>query len=166
MVDCVFCRIIAGAESATVLQTWSDAIAIAPLGPVVDEHTLVIPRRHVADAAERPAVTGLVMAHAAEVAQQWPSANIITSIGAPAKQSVFHLHIHVVPRADGDGLMLPWGTTGDPHEPHWCDKAEQLYRQLQGATELGMAIVFDSDMPPGDALIVGKNQIRITEIGD
>ena len=37
-----------------------------------------------------------------------PSANLITSIGAAATQTVFHLHVHVVPRHEGDGLLLPW----------------------------------------------------------
>lgn len=128
---CPFCEIIAGRAPATVVHEWSDVIAIVPLNPVVDGHTLVIPRAHVADALTDPAVTATTTQRAAEwTAERWPHANILTSIGKPATQSVFHLHVHVVPRAAGDQLMLPWGTTGDPHAPHWCKVAQRLKDQL------------------------------------
>lgn len=104
--DCIFCAIAAGQAPAKVVREWPDAIAIVPLGPVVEGHTLVIPKRHVADAASDPDTSALTMRHAAEIAP-WPS-NIITSIGAPATQSIFHLHLHIVPRAEDDGLALPW----------------------------------------------------------
>ena len=104
--DCIFCDIAKGQAPAQWVNSWPDAIAIVPLGPVVAGHTLVIPRRHVADAASDPETTAATMRRAAEIAP-WPS-NIITSIGAPATQTVFHLHVHIVPRAEGDGLALPW----------------------------------------------------------
>lgn len=106
MADCVFCRIVAGSEPATVVRRWSDAIAIVPLNPVVAGHVLVIPIRHVQDYLEDPAVTGMVAARASEIAPH-PS-NLITSAGAEATQSVYHLHVHVVPRRENDGLALPW----------------------------------------------------------
>ncbi|HEY3477867.1 MAG TPA: HIT domain-containing protein, partial [Streptomyces sp.] len=70
--------------------------------------TLVVPRVHVADAGVDPDVTAAVMRRAAELAGVVESANIITSVGAAATQTVFHLHVHVVPRRVGDGLALPW----------------------------------------------------------
>ncbi|MFI0470930.1 HIT family protein [Saccharopolyspora sp. 5N102] len=106
--SCVFCAIAAGREPATIVREWADVIAIRPLGEVTDGHVLVIPRTHVADAGVDPAVSARTMACAAELMAQWPAANIITSRGADATQTVFHLHIHVVPRAAGDGLPLPW----------------------------------------------------------
>jgi len=104
--ECVFCDIIDGQTPATVVHRWPDAWAIVPLGPVVDGHVIVIPVDHVADYREDPAVTAAVMARAAEIAPH-PS-NLITSAGREATQSVFHLHAHIVPRADGDDLALPW----------------------------------------------------------
>ena len=105
--DCVFCDIAQGKAPATVVREWDDAIAIVPLGPVVDGHVLVIPRRHVADAATDPDITAATMRRAAEIVP-WP-ADIITSLGAAAMSgSVFHLHLHIVPRAEDDGLALPW----------------------------------------------------------
>jgi histidine triad (HIT) family protein len=53
-------------------------------------------------------VTAAVMRRAAELAT--PPCNIITSAGTEATQTVFHLHVHIVPREAGDGLELPWGT--------------------------------------------------------
>lgn len=115
MICCVFCQIIADPTRQTpgvggTVAVWPDAIAIEPLGPVVEGHLLVIPRVHVADFTEVPLVTAVTMARAAELAQHariFP-ANLITSAGREATQSVFHLHVHIVPRAENDGLALPW----------------------------------------------------------
>jgi histidine triad (HIT) family protein len=123
--DCVFCRIIAGTEPAAIIREWPDAIAFVPLGPVVPDggHVLVVPRRHVADAVEDPTITAATMARAAELAADHEASNILTSIGAAATQSVFHLHLHVIRRTAGDRLMVPWGTTGNPHDPHACTRS-------------------------------------------
>lgn len=129
--DCVFCGIVAGTEPSRMVREWSDAIAFVPRNPVVSGHVLVIPRIHVRDAIESPAVTALTMARAAELADGYGSSNILTSVGTPAKQSIFHLHIHVVPRFADDELMLPWGTTGDPHEPHCCAGMNRLKDEIE-----------------------------------
>lgn len=106
--SCVFCRIVTGASPATVIREWPDALAIVPLGGVAEGHLLVIPKAHVADAGTDPAVAAATMARAAELMAEHPNANIITSRGSIATQTVFHLHLHVVPRTHGDGLPLPW----------------------------------------------------------
>ncbi|MFD6400720.1 HIT family protein [Nocardia sp. NPDC060249] len=105
---CPFCEILEHGAPATIVAEWREAIAITPLNPVTDAHILVIPRKHVDDATVDPILTGIVMKYAAEVADAVSPANIITSIGAEATQTVFHLHVHVVPRRHGDGLHLPW----------------------------------------------------------
>lgn len=107
---CIFCDIIDGREPAQTVRTWRDAIAIVPLEPVTPGHLLVIPRAHRTDWAEDAAVTGLAASRAAELAQEldvYP-ANLITSAGHAATQSVWHLHWHIVPRSEKDGLALPW----------------------------------------------------------
>lgn len=103
---CVFCKILDGQAPAHVYREWDDAIAIRPLGGVTTGHALIIPRKHVRDALEDPAVTAATMARAAEYGLA--PCNIITSVGPLATQTVFHLHVHVVPRYPGDGLHLPW----------------------------------------------------------
>lgn len=79
-----------------------------PLNPVTPGHLLVVPETHVEHAAADPTVAAGCMEVAATIAARHGSANVITSIGAPATQTVRHLHLHVVPRAAGDGLHLPW----------------------------------------------------------
>ncbi|GAA0441862.1 hydrolase [Acrocarpospora corrugata] len=105
---CVFCDIIARRAPATIVRAWPETIAITPIGPVTPGHVLLIPHAHVADVAEDPEVSARTMLRAAELAADHPAANIITSRGTAATQSVFHLHLHVVPRTEGDRLPLPW----------------------------------------------------------
>lgn len=130
MIDCVFCGIAAGTEPATIIREWPGALALVAHNPVAAGHLLVIPREHVQDATTWPWVTAMVMRCAAELAAGHPASNMIISNGAAATQSVYHLHAHVVPRAPGDQLMVPWGTTGNPHDPHWCKVAEHLSAQI------------------------------------
>lgn len=82
---------------------------LTPLNPVTPGHLLVVPFDHVPDALANPRVTGEVFRSAAELAARlggdW---NLITSVGAAATQTVKHLHVHLVPRREGDGLSLPW----------------------------------------------------------
>lgn len=105
---CVFCEIIAGRTPARMAAGWPDAIAIHPLNPVTGGHLLVIPNAHVADFRTDPVVSALAMARAAELASRMGDANLITSAGVAATQTIHHLHLHVVPRRVGDGLALPW----------------------------------------------------------
>lgn len=104
--ECVFCRIVDGAEPAEIVRRWDETIAIVPLRPVTQGHLLVLPSMHVVDALDDPVAAASTMYRAAELAEK--PCNIITSVGAEATQTVFHLHVHVVPRQPGDGLALPW----------------------------------------------------------
>jgi histidine triad (HIT) family protein len=108
---CPFCARIAARqyEREWVLPpSHGHVVAFAPLNPVTPGHMLVVPQAHVPDAAHSPDVTASVMFAAAILAGEVGSCNIITSVGESATQSVFHLHVHVVPRRFGDGLALPW----------------------------------------------------------
>lgn len=130
---CVFCEIVAGRAPADVLGTTPDVLIITPLGPVTPGHVLLIPKRHVADASEDLLLTADVMAVAAVYARRLGRPfNLITSAGREATQSVFHLHVHYVPRAADDGLMVPWGTAWgeNPHDPHRCRGMAALERQV------------------------------------
>jgi histidine triad (HIT) family protein len=83
-------------------------MAFVPLNPVTPGHVLVIPTIHVADFTTKPSVSAFVMHKAAELAADIGPCNLITSKGREATQSVFHLHVHLVPRQLDDGLLLPW----------------------------------------------------------
>lgn len=107
-IGCVFCDIIDGLAAAQTVREWDDAIAIVPRDPVVDGHLIVLPKTHVPDAGD-PGYAALTIHRAAALAAElYPSFNLITSVGRVATQTVFHLHMHVVPRRPGDGLELPW----------------------------------------------------------
>lgn len=85
-------------------------ISFEPLDPVVPGHFLVVPKRHVSHALESPESAGWALRFAGFLANRMglESVNFITSAGRAATQTVFHLHVHVVPRREGDGLALPW----------------------------------------------------------
>jgi histidine triad (HIT) family protein len=116
MTDCVFCPIVADESLADIVWRWDDALAFLPhpdkqgrRGCAVG-HLLVIPKGHVADAAEDHEVTGLVAGRAPELATGVYGTNfhLITNCGPEADQTVPHLHWHIVPRHAGDGLAMPW----------------------------------------------------------
>lgn len=106
---CPFCEIVAGRAPADAITEWPDAIAFRSLNPVTDDHILVVPRKHVPDFAFDPDVTAATMRRAAQLMRWTPRhMNVITSRGSAATQTVYHLHLHLVPRTEGDGLALPW----------------------------------------------------------
>ena len=109
---CVFCGIARGSEPAAVV--WQDELTVAfmDLRQFHAGHTLIIPRRHLADVRELDAATGAaLMASVARitraVAAAFPNQGLSLwhSIGSAAFQEVPHLHVHVHPRLPGDGLL-------------------------------------------------------------
>jgi histidine triad (HIT) family protein len=128
--DCPFCNY--GGPSP-VLWERGGCFVIEPLGPVTEGHVLVIPRGHVESFVVDPWLAANVMETAAMWANgrqfvtswgeggrrarmdvlEWPTDwNVITSAGELATQTVMHLHLHVIPRREGDGLLLPWSLSG------------------------------------------------------
>lgn len=123
MAECVFCQRI---KNGLYDRESAYAVAFEPLNPVTPGHLLVVPRIHMRDAAWSPSHAADSFVMAASIAQEItsgkygvPGVNLITSIGAAATQTVFHMHIHVVPRREGDGLALPWTgqQRGDAQQP-------------------------------------------------
>jgi histidine triad (HIT) family protein len=111
MSDCIFCEIIKGNAQATIVADYGTSLVIVPLDPVVEGHLLVISKEHVEDFAEDWEISGQTMGDAAlhiQLTNPEKDYNIITSKGKAATQSVFHLHLHIVPREENDGLALPW----------------------------------------------------------
>ena len=115
MTDCVFCRIVAGELPSIRVHEDERAIAIMDINPATRGHALVIPRAHADDiaAAEEADVAhcAVVARRLASLARQRLGADGVTvmqSNGTAAWQTVFHYHVHVIPRYDGDPLVLPW----------------------------------------------------------
>ena len=102
MTDCPFCEIMAGFPGSRVA-------IIEPLNPVVPGHMIAIPCQHVRVASDNPDITAETIHYASVYASQLGGDyNLITSAGEAATQTVYHLHIHIVPRRADDGLQLPW----------------------------------------------------------
>jgi histidine triad (HIT) family protein len=115
---CVFCKILDGELPADVVAQSDRALAFADINPATRGHTLVIPRKHVADVheiSERDLVAVALLAkEVADRARERLGAdgvNLLHSAGRAAWQVVFHFHIHVIPRYVGDPLRLPWVST-------------------------------------------------------
>lgn len=110
--DCPFCDLssIADVEwCATLAGGVGEVYRFPPLNPVTPGHMLFVPKGHWADATADPMVTGKVFEMAAWYTRsRGIEANLITSVGPAASQTVRHLHVHYVPRRPGDGLRLPW----------------------------------------------------------
>lgn len=107
---CVFCD-PAKIQSKVEYENAADGssfMVFEPLKPCTPGHLLVVPEQHVADATEDRYVAAMAMSVASRVASMHRASNIITSVGRPATQSIWHLHLHVVPRTYGDHLPLPW----------------------------------------------------------
>ena len=119
MSDCVFCDIVAGTEPATVVATRPLTLTIVPLHPVNPGHLVVLPKRHVESAAGHPLTLGYTMQEAVHLAKalEIDEFNLITSAGANATQTVPHLHVHLIPRWEDDGMTLPWGKIAKDHKP-------------------------------------------------
>jgi histidine triad (HIT) family protein len=113
--DCIFCKIVAGELSAAVVASDERAVAFLDINPATRGHTLVIPRAHVQDIHEidsedLAAATALAQTIAGRARERLGAdgVNLLHSSGSAAWQTVFHFHIHVIPRYLGDPLRLPW----------------------------------------------------------
>jgi histidine triad (HIT) family protein len=120
--DCVFCEIVAGESPATIVAQDELTVSFMDINPATRGHLLVVPRRHSADLLEiEPEAMAAVALTAQRLARNVienlgaDGVNLINSCGRMAWQTVFHFHVHVIPRYRGDPLRLPWTPApGDP----------------------------------------------------
>jgi histidine triad (HIT) family protein len=113
--DCIFCKIVAGELPAKVVDEDERTMSFMDINPATPGHALVIPRRHVRDLIEVDAEDLRATALAAQrlagrMGERLGAAgvNVLNSCGAAAWQTVFHFHLHVIPRYESDPLRLPW----------------------------------------------------------
>ncbi|MBA2630247.1 MAG: HIT domain-containing protein [Thermoleophilaceae bacterium] len=112
--DCIFCRIVAGELPSETVQEDEHTIAFMDLNPWTRGHALVIPRRHSRNLYE---VADEDLGHAAAAARRLAETmrdrlacdgvNLLNCCEAAAWQTVFHFHVHVIPRYTDDPLHLP-----------------------------------------------------------
>lgn len=113
---CVFCAIVA--EEAPAIRIYEDDgyLAILDIRPFTRGHTLVIPKQHSQDLTDTPPQTlaemvkvGQRVARAARATELADATNIAINDGRPAFQTVMHIHLHVLPRRNGDKLSVAKG---------------------------------------------------------
>ncbi len=117
MGSCVFCDIVSGAAPSRTVYTDDDVIAFLDIRPVTRGHTLVIPRAHSSGVADlAPELGGRLFAAGQRITAAMKAGliaadgvNLVINDGRAAFQTVFHTHLHVVPRHDGDKLSLAKG---------------------------------------------------------
>lgn len=120
----MFCGIIAGSIPSQTIDSDERTVAFMDINPATPGHALVVPRVHSADLLEISSEDLTATALAAQrLAQRMKDVleadgiNLISACGAAAWQTVFHFHIHVVPRYEDDPLKLPWvPAPGDSNE--------------------------------------------------
>ncbi|CAM5208720.1 Histidine triad (HIT) family protein OS=Ureibacillus acetophenoni OX=614649 GN=SAMN05877842_10766 PE=4 SV=1 [Ureibacillus acetophenoni] len=118
MSDCIFCKIIDGSIPSTKIYEDEHVYAFMDVAPLTKGHTLLVPKQHVKDLLEMPEdVARNLYAAAPKIANAIQSAfnplgmNTINNNGSFAGQTVFHYHLHFIPRYDEtDGLKVKWET--------------------------------------------------------
>jgi len=115
MDGCIFCAIESGNGPAWRIYEDEDTIAFMDINPATDGHALVIPREHVRDLwdigegrAERVMAATVRVAERIKRALNPDGMNVMHATGAAAFQTVFHFHLHVIPRYFNDPIKLPW----------------------------------------------------------
>jgi histidine triad (HIT) family protein len=133
--NCIFCKIVAGTIPCFKLFEDDETIAFLDINPGNDGHALAIPKAHHPDVYSLPpALIGAVARTAQRVAVAVRKAlkpdgvNLVQANGKGAEQSVFHFHLHVLPRRVGDDLKLNWG-----HRPGDMARIKEIYEKVLGA---------------------------------
>jgi histidine triad (HIT) family protein len=122
--DCLFCGIVAGSIPSETIDSDERTVAFMDINPATAGHALVVSREHSADLLEIGDEDLIAVTLAAQrLAKRMKDVlgadgiNLINACGAAAWQTVFHFHIHVVPRYEDDPLKLPWiPEPGDSNE--------------------------------------------------
>ncbi len=112
--ECAFCRIVRGEAPSHLVYEDDTTVAFMDINPATDGHTLVISRRHAPDLWSLPEEDGVAVwrsvrrvAHAVRDALRPDGLNVLQSNGRAALQTVFHYHVHLIPRYDDDGIHVP-----------------------------------------------------------
>ncbi len=137
--DCLFCGIVDGSIPSQTIDSDERTVAFMDINPATWGHALVVLRSHSADLLEiGPEDLNATMLASQRLAGRMKEVldadgvNLINACGAAAWQTVFHFHIHVVPRYEDDPLKLPWIP-----EPGDSDEIAQIADKLRGENMQG-----------------------------
>ncbi len=123
MADCIFCKIIEGEIPSMRVYEDEDCVAMMDINPASPGHTLILPKKHLADLSEMDEeLAGRLMMVAKKIGLRQKQAlgadgfNVVQNNGRAAGQTVFHYHIHVIPRYAGGPQMVVWEPTSPTRE--------------------------------------------------
>jgi histidine triad (HIT) family protein len=132
--DCLFCGIVAGDVPGQIVDSDDHTVSFMDINPATRGHALVVPRRHAADLIEvSDEDLGHTFAAARRLAKRMEEAlepdgfNILNACRPAAWQTVFHFHVHVIPRYEDDPLKLPWIPRGADSE-----EIARVAREIRG----------------------------------
>ncbi|MHB1569977.1 MAG: HIT family protein [Solirubrobacteraceae bacterium] len=122
--DCLFCKIVTGELPSQRVYEDDETVAFMDINPATRGHLLVVPRTHSSDLLEVGrddlAATLVTAQHMAGLLRERLGAdgvNLLNCCGSAAWQTVFHFHVHVIPRYTDDPMRLPWTPApGDPEQ--------------------------------------------------
>jgi histidine triad (HIT) family protein len=133
--NCVFCKIVAGQIPCFKLHEDQHTLAFMDINPANPGHALAIAKEHCENLVALPAnLLGPVLATAQRVAKAVEAAlkpdglNLLQANGTGAGQSVFHFHVHILPRRAGDELKINWG-----HKPGDMAAIKATYEKVLAA---------------------------------
>jgi histidine triad (HIT) family protein len=130
--DCLFCGIVSGDVPGQIVDSDEHTVAFMDINPATRGHALVVPRNHSKDLIEisdQDLAYTMVAAH--RLAQRMREVlepdglNLLNSCGSAAWQTIFHFHVHLIPRYEDDPLKLPW-VPGPGDENEIAAVAEEL----------------------------------------
>lgn len=138
--DCVFCKILDGEIPSANVYEDDHVYAFLDISQVTKGHTLVIPKTHSQNIYETsPEVARELFARMPKIANAIKEVykpigmNLLNNNEAPADQSVFHLHIHLIPRyGDGDGYSSNWTVHADDYS---SEDLQQIAKEINGSIE-------------------------------
>ncbi len=119
--ECIFCKIVTGSIPAEKIYEDDNVIAFLDIAPISDGHTLVIPKRHFNKFHECPSeLTSKIFSKLGVIAQAVSDAmkcdgyNVLCNNGIAAGQLVEHVHFHIIPRNESDGIFNSWPSYSYP----------------------------------------------------
>ena len=136
MSECIFCDLIAGRGAASIVYEDDQVVALLDIAPVNPGHILVIPKQHFANLADLDESTGM---HLFKVAQRMAQTirnaglrcegvNLFLADDAAAFQEVFHVHMHIIPRFQGDAFKIEADWSIQPCRTELDEIAAQIRR--------------------------------------
>ena len=134
--DCIFCKIANGEIPSSTVYEDEDFRVILDLGPAAKGHALILPKEHFKDVCELdPVVAAKVLPLGAKIGAAMKKSlgcagfNLVQNNGEAAGQTVFHFHVHVIPRYEGGPSMVTW-TPGSEKPEVLAETAEKIKKAL------------------------------------